>query len=771
MRFTRFFCLFALLAGLSPAVFGAVIFTDTPSAVSNTYSGFITLQISGLTSGDTVVVQKFLDINTNGIVDSHDPLVQQFNLTDNAPGQVFNNVTNYNVPGDTNLTAGTIGTSLNFQNGDFVQDLIGHYLYVLSSPAGHFTPITNSFNVTNFPFAQNFTGNVVSNSTATTLSNSIILLFPPPRSGHNGPGQPLGGTVANSAGAYTIAMPTGTYTLVAFRTNFATSLGTAPVVTLGSGQTITTNLSLSTNATTSISGTLVDATNNTVKLPGIFLPFSANSLLAIAFSDTNGNFTAQVSSGQWSVGSDDSGLIIHGYVGYNSGTNINSGSTGVVLPFYRANAMFYGSVKDNLGNPIVNVDVNDQDTTSNTYSMDGYTDPNGNFYVGALGFGSSDPWQLSLSGETSSFLTNYDFSQPAFDQNGGTNLAVGTAVLQNFTIILATNTISGTVKDNNNNAITNVQVYGNATIGGVSYNAQATTAANGGYSLNVANGTWNLSVNCGGGNNSLPTNYECPNSITVPIFNNSVVTNFVVVSCSNVQILTTSPLPLGETNVFYNESFQAESCNPSFNWTQNGGTLPPGLSFSGGTLSGVPTASGVYNFTIKVTDGNNNTTNVNFSLSISNGVSIATTSLPNGTNGLNYSSQLQAVNGITPYNWSLASGSLPASLSLSGGGLISGPATTGGTFNFTVQVTDNMGDTANQALSLTLVNTNIPSLTISSAGSKVFVLWPAGAGTNFSMQMTTNLASGPWVPATNGVLQTGFAFTNNGAPAVFYRLQ
>ena len=214
MKFTRgFFPLALLLAGVCPAAFGAVTFTNTPSAVSNTYSGFITLQIGGLTSGDTVIVRKFLDVNTNGIVDSADQLVQQFNLTDNQPGQVIGTVTNFNVPGDTNMTAGAVTTSLNFQNGDFVQNLVGKYRYVLSSPAGHFSPLTNSFIVTNFPFAQKFTGNVVSNITGVALSNAIVLLFPPPRSGHGGPGQPVGGTVANNAGAYTIAAPPGTYTL------------------------------------------------------------------------------------------------------------------------------------------------------------------------------------------------------------------------------------------------------------------------------------------------------------------------------------------------------------------------------------------------------------------------------------------------------------------------------------------------------------------------------------------------------------------------------
>src|ERR1035438_4406763 len=197
----------ALFAVICPAALGAVGFTITPNTVSNTYAGTIQLQITGLTPGDPVVVQKFLDDNTNGIMDGEDGMVQQFNLTDGQAGMVIGTVTNNNVPGDTDgAVNGQITAKLNFPNGDFIQNLVGNYLYKFSSPVGHFTPQTNNFNVTNFPFGQKFFGNVVSNSSSTTLSNAVVLLFPPPRPGHKGLGQPLADTVANNAGAYAIMM-------------------------------------------------------------------------------------------------------------------------------------------------------------------------------------------------------------------------------------------------------------------------------------------------------------------------------------------------------------------------------------------------------------------------------------------------------------------------------------------------------------------------------------------------------------------------------------
>ena len=102
-----FFVLFC--ANLWPAAVSraAVGFTLNPSSVSNTYGGTITLQVTGLTNTETVVVQTFLDANTNGVIDGADLLVQQFSLTD-GQASVIGGVTNFNVPGDSDPTAGQI---------------------------------------------------------------------------------------------------------------------------------------------------------------------------------------------------------------------------------------------------------------------------------------------------------------------------------------------------------------------------------------------------------------------------------------------------------------------------------------------------------------------------------------------------------------------------------------------------------------------------------------------------------------------------------------
>ncbi len=330
----------------------SVTFAVTPAAVSNTYSGTVTLQAGNLASGETVVVQKFLDLNTNGIIDAGDWLVQQFTMTDGQAGMVIGGVTNFNVPGDTDGAAnGQITANLNFQNGDFMQNMAGKFLYKLSSSIGHFAPLTNVFTVTNYSYGQMFTGNVVSNAAGGVVSNAVVLLLPSIK------GSPLAGAVANNAGSYTIAAPPGTYALAAFRSNYLGNFGGAPTITLGSGATVTTNIFL-TNATATISGSVVDASNSSIGLPGVLISAEGSGgLMGVGFTDTNGNFTLGVQSGPWSVRPDDTGLIVHGYLGLQNKPNPSAGATGVTIAVPKATALIYGSVTNNLGNPFVALDM------------------------------------------------------------------------------------------------------------------------------------------------------------------------------------------------------------------------------------------------------------------------------------------------------------------------------------------------------------------------------------------------------------------------------
>jgi hypothetical protein len=723
--------------------FATVAFTITPAAVSNTYSGAITLQVTGLTNGETVVVQKFLDANTNGVIDAGDLLWQQFTLTDGQAGMVVNGITNVNVPGDLDGSAnGQINAKLNFQL-EFSQTFAGKYLYKLSSPVGDpRLPLTNSFLVTNFPYAQKFTGTIVSNGVA--VPNATVILF---QLSGGSDLTAVAGTVANNSGSYTLLAPAGTYALGAVKTNFVANLASAQNLVLGSSATINTNLALI-PATKTISGRVFDATTTNLGLGGLLIPVQSKAgFLGICFTDTNGNFSAGVTTNVWKIGGDSSSLAFHGYVGFQNKISVDTttGSvSGVSIALPKATALFYGTVKDYLGNPLPGqVAIYASDFNNGLYQTDGYADTNGYYVNAVLGnLGSNDPWSVSVD-NTSSY-PNYNFSQPAFDQNNGTNIASGQAVLANITAVPASNHITGNVQAFGTNVV-GVGVSAYATINGVNYTLNTVdTDANGNYSLTVANGTWSVFVNCQGGSDSLDNffgsgNYQCPGNDNVTIANNNGVANFVVQSCSGVQIITPSPLPAAQQGTYYQTQLQGSDCNNNYIWSLNDPTNFPfaqSLNFSSsGQISGNPTGSGTYTFSVHLDDGNGHTTDASMSLTINplaSPLQITTFTLNPGTNGSFFTQTLQATGGQPPYTWSIPnySANPPPNLNLTANGVLSGTLTTTGTFYFDVEVVDAASSNAVLTLSLYSVNPPAPPLVITN------VSLPSGTiGAPYSAQL------------------------------------
>jgi hypothetical protein len=115
-----------------------------------------------------------------------------------------------------------------------------------------------------------------------------------------------------------------------------------------------------------------------------------------------------------------------------------------------------------------------------------------------------------------------------------------------------------------------------------------------------------------------------------------------------------------------------------------------------GVLSGTPTQTGNFVFWVKVAstaiNGAPDTAGATFALSIQVGGAPLTitspASLPEGFTTVAYSQQLTATGGTGGgYQWAIAHGALPAGLSLSPSGVISGTPTAAGTVTFKAQVT------------------------------------------------------------------------------------
>jgi hypothetical protein len=160
-----------------------------------------------------------------------------------------------------------------------------------------------------------------------------------------------------------------------------------------------------------------------------------------------------------------------------------------------------------------------------------------------------------------------------------------------------------------------------------------------------------------------------------------------------IQVNNASPLPDALLNAQY--SFQLNACcaSGSIVWSVSNGSLPTGLGLnpSTGLISGVPNAAqGPVTFTIQATDSANG---ANFGarvLTINVSPIAFSIPTPNGNVGAFYSTTFIASGGTGPYTWALAANSqpLPANLSFSLGGVLSGTPASPGGFGFNFIVTD-----------------------------------------------------------------------------------
>ncbi|MGE0885528.1 MAG: Ig domain-containing protein, partial [Blastocatellales bacterium] len=174
--------------------------------------------------------------------------------------------------------------------------------------------------------------------------------------------------------------------------------------------------------------------------------------------------------------------------------------------------------------------------------------------------------------------------------------------------------------------------------------------------------------------------------------------------------ITVNPqnLPDGQIGQPYSQQLTQTGATGTITWSISEGSLPGNvaLNFSTGLISGTPTASGTFNFTVKAMDNNGCTGTRPYALAIQPCpvISILPGTLPSGTVGIAYNQMLTVNGGTPPYSFSLNAGSpqLPTGLTLSASGLISGMPASEGTTDITVKVVDANGCAGTQAYSLTI---------------------------------------------------------------------
>ena len=230
----------------------------------------------------------------------------------------------------------------------------------------------------------------------------------------------------------------------------------------------------------------------------------------------------------------------------------------------------------------------------------------------------------------------------------------------------------------------------------------------------------------------------------------------------NPPVLALSPASgnlSGSALTAYSQAFTASGGTAPYSYgiTVNSGAMPAGLSFSNGTLSGMPTAAGTVNFTVTATDstaGGPFSVPGTYSLAIGAPVvTVAPTTLPAPVIGTAYSQTMSGSGGSAPYSYAVSAGALPAGLTLAGG-TISGTPTAAGAYSFTIQATDAHSFSGSQAYSGTIAS---PVIAVAPA-----TLPGATKGTAYSQTVSGSGGTAPYSFAvTAGALPAGL--TLNGA--------
>ncbi|MBB5858392.1 uncharacterized protein YhjY with autotransporter beta-barrel domain [Xanthomonas arboricola] len=173
--------------------------------------------------------------------------------------------------------------------------------------------------------------------------------------------------------------------------------------------------------------------------------------------------------------------------------------------------------------------------------------------------------------------------------------------------------------------------------------------------------------------------------------------------------LPASTLPAGTAGQAYSAAITpATGGTAPYRYALTAGALPNGVVVDAatGALSGTPTLSGTFNFTLTATDSTPSPAvqaSQNYSVTIAAATLVlAQPTLPPAVRGSAYNQVLTASGGVAPYRYSIASGTLPAGLTLASDGTLSGTPTTQGTSSFTIAVADAGNASATQAYSFTV---------------------------------------------------------------------
>jgi large repetitive protein len=235
----------------------------------------------------------------------------------------------------------------------------------------------------------------------------------------------------------------------------------------------------------------------------------------------------------------------------------------------------------------------------------------------------------------------------------------------------------------------------------------------------------------------------------------------LTITCQTITV-TNPAVSNGVAGTPFSQTFTQSGGIGTTTFSLASGTLPTGLSLAAnGTLSGTPTQTGSFAITVKATDSNGcSGTGATYSLTIAcQTITVTNPAVSSGTVNSPFSQTFTQSGGIGATTFTLASGTLPAGLSLAANGTLSGTPTQTGSFAITVKATDSNGCSGTG-----------PTYTLTIACQVITVVNPAVstgvAGSPFSQTFTESNAVGTTTfTLASGALPTGISLAANGTLA------
>ncbi|MGN7838490.1 putative Ig domain-containing protein [Stenotrophomonas sp. 22385] len=231
----------------------------------------------------------------------------------------------------------------------------------------------------------------------------------------------------------------------------------------------------------------------------------------------------------------------------------------------------------------------------------------------------------------------------------------------------------------------------------------------------------------------------------------AVRVNITVTPANSAIVVAPATLPTLSAGTAFSQTLSASGGSAPYTYALVGGSLPPGVSLSGATLSGTPTQRGAYSFSVRATDSTAATVDKSYGGTVQNpSLSLAPGSAT-AIQGVPFTQTLATTGGVAPFTYQLETGALPAGLVLGSTGVISG--TTGsapGNYAVSIRVTDSSTGAGSYFEVENFTLTVSPAPTVSIAVAPASVSEDGATNLVYTVTRSLNLSSATVVNLTTG---------------------